>query len=114
MFLLTITEFFSHLHPALVHLPIGILLMAFVLQMLSQREKYAALRPAVPVTLLAGLLSAVVTCITGFLLFRSGDYDVSLVSWHMWMALALTFVSFSLWARARFGGVTVGVFDWTD
>src|SRR5882672_3502688 len=103
MYPLTITDFIAHLHPALVHLPIGILLIALVLQWLSQKKKFFSLRAAIPVVFLAGLLSAVLSCITGFLLFRSSDYDGTLVSWHMWMALALTFVAFALFVRSRFG-----------
>src|SRR6187402_1514986 len=99
MFLLTIVDFIAHLHPALVHLPIGILLIAVILQVLSGRKKFSSLGTAVPVVLLAGLISAVLSCITGFLLFRSSDYDGALVSWHMWMAIALTFLSFTLWVR---------------
>lgn len=103
MYLLTITDFIAHLHPALVHLPIGILLIAVILQLLAGREKFHSLRTAIPIVLLAGVLSAVLSCITGFLLFRSSDYDKALVSWHMWMALALTFTSFALCARSFSG-----------
>lgn len=103
MYLLTITEFLAHLHPALVHLPIGILLAALLLQLLARREKFAAFRSAIPVVLLAGFVAAVLSCITGFLLFRNGDYDDTLVSAHMWLAFALTFVTFALYARVRWG-----------
>jgi len=105
MYLLTITEFIAHLHPVLVHLPIGILLMGLLLQALARYEKFASFRPAIPSILLTGLIAAVLSCITGFLLYRNGDYDGSLVSWHMWMALALTFVAFALCARSFFGQV---------
>jgi uncharacterized membrane protein len=85
--------FISHFHPVLVHLPIGMLLAALLLQALSTRKKYTGLRPAVPVVLLAGLISAVLSCMTGYLLSLSGDYDDSLVSWHMWMGISLTILS---------------------
>jgi len=103
MYLLTITDFIAHLHPVLVHLPIGILLIALILQLLAVKEKFTGLRHAIPIILLVGLISAILSCITGFLLFRSSDYDESLVSWHMWMALTLTFVTFALYARIKFG-----------
>lgn len=111
MHLLTITEFLAHLHPALVHLPIGILLAALLLQLMGRWEKFAAFRSAISVVLLVGFVSAVLSCITGFLLFRSGDYDDSLVSAHMWLAIALTFVAFALYARVRFGGTADRLFD---
>lgn len=103
MYLLTITDFIAHLHPVLVHLPIGILLIALILQLLAVQEKHTALRHAIPIILLAGLVTAVLSCITGFLLYRSSDYDKTLVSWHMWMALTLTFTAFALYARVNFG-----------
>jgi len=103
MYLLTITDFIAHLHPVLVHLPIGILLIALILQVMSVKEKFAALQHAIPIVLLAGLISAILSCITGLLLFRSSEYDESLVSWHMWMALTLTFVAFALCARSFSG-----------
>lgn len=103
MYLLNITDFIAHLHPALVHLPIGILLIALILQLLAVKEKFAAFRHVISIILLVGLISAVLSCITGFLLFRSSDYDKTLVSWHMWMALTLTFTTFALYARINFG-----------
>jgi len=111
MNLLSITAFLAHLHPALVHLPIGILLTALLLQLFARWEKFAAFRSAIPIVLLAGLISAVLSCITGFLLFSNGDYDDNLVSAHMWVAITLTFVAFALYARAGFGGRVERVFD---
>jgi len=111
MHLLTITEFLAHLHPALVHLPIGILLTALLLQLFARWEKFAAFRSAIPAVLLAGVISAVLSCITGFLLFRNGDYDDTLVSAHMWLAIALTFAAFALYARVGFGGAAERIFD---
>jgi len=111
MHLLTITEFLAHLHPALVHLPIGILLTALLLQLFARWEKFAAFRSAIPAVLLAGVISAVLSCITGFLLFRNGDYDDTLVSAHMWLAIALTFAAFALYARVGLGGAAERIFD---
>ncbi|HEY8967626.1 MAG TPA: c-type cytochrome domain-containing protein [Puia sp.] len=111
MHLLTITEFLAHLHPALVHLPIGILLTALLLQLFARWEKFAAFRSAIPAVLLAGVITAVLSCITGFLLFRNGDYDDTLVSAHMWLAIALTFAAFALYARVGFGGAAERIFD---
>ncbi|HEY4208431.1 MAG TPA: c-type cytochrome domain-containing protein [Puia sp.] len=111
MHLLSIIEFLAHLHPALVHLPIGILLAALLLQLLARQEKFSAFRHAIPTVLLVGLLSAVLSCITGFLLYHNGDYDERLGSAHMWLAIAVTFVSFALYARVGFGGKAERLFD---
>lgn len=91
--ILTITEFIGHFHPVLVHLPIGILLLASLLFFLSAKEKYQSLRPAVGISLLAGACSAILSCISGYLLSSSDDYDQQLVSLHQWMGIATAFIS---------------------
>lgn len=87
------SEFIGRFHPLLVHLPIGILLVALVLQLLSSKAKYAGAAPAVNIAFLLGGISAVVSCITGYLLSLSGDYDEDTVSLHMWMGIGVAFVS---------------------
>jgi len=93
--------FIGHFHPVLVHLPIGLILGALLLQLLASRAAYAAVRPAVPVVLLAGAFSGVLSCCTGWILSTSGEYDATLVGWHQWMAIGLTFFCFYVWSRAR-------------
>ena len=83
----------GRLHPLLVHLPIGILLLAIFLEILSGRERYRGLKPAADLSLLIGFLCAVVSCVTGLLLSQSGDYDESVVNVHQWLAISLTIVS---------------------
>jgi uncharacterized membrane protein len=93
--------FIGHFHPVLVHLPIGLILGALLLQLLATRPGYEAVRPAVPVVLLAGAFSGVLSCCTGWVLSTSGDYDAVLVGWHQWMAIGMTFFCFYVWSRAR-------------
>lgn len=83
----------GRLHPLLVHLPIGILLLAMLLEILSARPQFRGLKPAADLSLLIGFLCAVLSCITGLLLSQSGDYDESLVNVHQWLAISLTVVS---------------------
>lgn len=101
MKLLSLTEFIGHFHPLLVHLPIGILLIALLLMWLSHKHKYQSLKPAVPVVLLGGTVTAAASCLTGYALSISDDYDKTTVSWHLWMALAVLFVSFLLYLKER-------------
>jgi uncharacterized membrane protein/mono/diheme cytochrome c family protein len=93
--------FIAHFHPVLVHLPIGMLLAALLLQALARRPAYAGLRPAVPVMLLAGVISAIASCVTGWLLSQSGEYDAGLVAWHRWMGIGLTLLSGVVYWRVR-------------
>jgi len=99
--LLSFIEFIGHFHPLLVHLPIGFLLIALLLHWMSLKNKYASLQPAIPVILLFGTVAAFTSCITGYLLSISDDYDQSIVSWHMWMGIAVTLVSLMLYAKEK-------------
>ncbi len=101
MRLLSVIEFLGHFHPLLVHLPLGILLIALVLQWMNRKNKYASLMPAIPVILLAGSFTAFASCITGYLLSISDDYDKSLVSWHMWMGIGVALFSLILYAKEK-------------
>ncbi len=99
--LLSVIEFFGHFHPLLVHLPVGILLVGLVLQWMAKKRRFAILAPAVPVVLLMGCCTAFLSCITGYLLSISDTYDAATVSWHMWMAIGLTLLSFVLYAKEK-------------
>jgi uncharacterized membrane protein len=99
--LLTISEFIAHFHPLLVHLPIGILLIGILLQWFSRKEKYAVFRHAVPVVLLFGMIAAILSCITGYLLSVSDDYDKTMVGWHQWMGISVACLSFLLYLTVR-------------
>ena len=101
MRILSVIEFLGHFHPLLVHLPLGILLIGLVLQWMSRKNKYASLIPAIPVILLAGSFTAFASCITGYLLSISDDYDKSLVSWHMWMGIGVALFSLMLYAKEK-------------
>ena len=86
-------QFFGHLHPVLVHLPIGILLLACLFLWQSRKDKYAHLQPAINIILLIGMISAIASCITGYILFQTGDYDEDAVSLHQWMGIGVAAVS---------------------
>ena len=92
-FLLTIAELIGPFHPVLVHLPIGILLLAGLFQLLALKPKYASLHAATSITLFWGMISAIASCISGYLLSQSGDYDDELVSTHMWFGISTAFIS---------------------
>jgi uncharacterized membrane protein len=94
-------ELIGRLHVALVHLPIGILLLACFFIWLERIDRFSALRSATPLMLGIGMLSALLSVISGFLLSRSGDYDLSLVSLHQWFGIAVACVSAGLFFLRR-------------
>ncbi|GEO09573.1 c-type cytochrome domain-containing protein [Segetibacter aerophilus] len=92
-------EFLGHFHPVIVHLPIGVLLVAIFLQWLSGKEKYRGVKPAIAPILLSGSIASIVACVTGYFLSISDDYDQSSVNWHMWMAIGVVLVSLVLYTK---------------
>ena len=96
-----LTQFLGHFHPLLVHLPIGILLFAILLQWLSRKEKYVPLQPAIGPALLCGMLSAMASAITGLLLSQSGEYATDTLNTHKWLGISVTIISgfFYFWKR---------------
>ena len=87
------TELIGRFHPLLVHLPIGILLIAALFQLLAFKPKYAALHAATSIALFWGMISAILSCISGYFLSLSGDYDEELIDTHTWFAIATASIS---------------------
>ena len=98
MMLLDITMFFGRMHPLVVHLPIGFLVLAALLDWASYWPKYKRVRAAVPLALLAGAVSAVVACGLGWLLSTTGDYAPILLDNHKYSGIALAGSALVLYA----------------
>jgi uncharacterized membrane protein len=90
-------EFFGRFHPVLVHLPIGILLMACLFLLLTLKPRFVNLKPAIPLLLLLGALSAIASAISGYLLADSGDYAPALVTEHQWFGISVAVLSVLLY-----------------
>lgn len=93
MILLSISGFLGRFHPLLVHLPIGILLLGVILHWLGRKPQFSAIRPAVSVTLLLGAASAVLSCISGWLLAGEGEYDATVLDRHRWMGIGVAVIA---------------------
>ena len=93
MVLLDITGFLGHLHPLVVHLPIGFLLLAIVFDLASYHSRYTHLKTAVGFTLLAGVIAAVAACVFGWLLSFSGDYNATTLYNHQLAGIVLTVIA---------------------
>jgi uncharacterized membrane protein/mono/diheme cytochrome c family protein len=98
-----LAQLFGRFHPLIVHLPIGILILAAGLELLARQERYANLRPAVTVALFWGFVSAVVACVAGFLLKLSGGYDETTLNIHQNLGIAVAVVAGAAWALKRYG-----------
>ena len=83
----------ARLHPLIVHLPIGILLFAFLLELVKRWKRRDELAFAVRLALIAGAASSVLAVVTGLLLADEGGYPEGAVNWHRWSGIALAVVS---------------------
>jgi uncharacterized membrane protein len=93
MILLDITTLIGHLHPVVVHLPIGFLALAILFELLSYFKKFEQLKIAIPITLLVGFITAVLSCIFGYLLSLGGEYEFSKINNHKIAGITLAVAS---------------------
>lgn len=87
--------FFGKFHPLLVHLPIGILLGLFLLEVVSYFRPSMELGSARILLLWAAVITAFPTVLAGTLLAASGEYGSQTFVTHKWYGLATTL--FSIW-----------------
>lgn len=91
----------GNFHPLFVHLPIGIILLAFALEMYNRFRP----NPSADELILFVLGSAGVTALaslgTGWLLGEEGGFDEDLLFLHRWMAVAFTVTTILLFFLKR-------------
>jgi len=86
--MLSIFDFVGRFHPLLVHLPIGVLLLACLFQWLILLPRWGYLKNVIPFMFLLGLLAAIFSCISGYFLSLSGDYEGDTTNQHQWFGIA--------------------------
>jgi uncharacterized membrane protein len=77
-----LSSFLARFHPVLVHVPIGALLVAAILEALARTSRWSGVRPAVVPVVAAGAASALAAAVTGYLLGQSGGYAGATFAWH--------------------------------
>lgn len=77
-------------HSLLVHLPIGMLILGFMLELFSWWKKSKEYQPAIRFTLLLSVCFSLISVITGLILSEEGGYDEALIFLHQWMGITLS------------------------
>jgi uncharacterized membrane protein len=77
-----ILSFFGRFHPLLVHLPIGFLCFAILLEMVYRWKKDPIILKTFPLLWLVTAVSASLSAASGYLLSQGGDYDEDVLQWH--------------------------------
>ena len=83
-----IVLFLGRLHPLLVHLPIGLVLLVAFLEILSRSTRFKAANANAGVILALTVPAAAIAALCGWLLSQGGGYQDKLLQWHKWSGIA--------------------------
>src|SRR5215475_1476320 len=105
-------DYLGRFHVVLVHLPIGILMLACVFQWLERDPRFSTLHVATGMAFGIGMICAVLSALTGYLLSLNGDYNEDLVNAHQWLGISVAIISivmFYLYRRSSMDRLQVSV-----
>lgn len=103
--------FIGRFHPVLVHLPIGFLLIAALIEVGRRTGRISVSESTVIFVLFWSAVSATFACIAGYLLSLGGGYDDDLLGAHMWKGIGVAAFAWIAWLvkSDRFAGkISVG------
>ncbi len=92
----------GRLHPLLVHLPIGILVLAFLMELYFRKKASGTEYKLITFALAIAALTTVLSVGSGWLLGEDGGYDETLLFRHRWMAVGLAVGSISLYLIKKY------------
>ena len=102
MIALDISTFFGRFHPLFVHLPIGFLLLAIIIEWYQGKNKASKDNNYVAFAWLLGALSAIIAAICGWLLANTGNYAEEDIFWHRWIGVVLAVVAgLGWWVKTK-------------
>ena len=90
--------FLGRFHVLVLHLPIGILLLAVLMEFLARKPKFKALESSLNLVWLVGGITAVITIVLGYMHITEGGFDGPGVNLHRWSATLLALLAFIIWA----------------
>ena len=93
--------FIGHLHPLLVHLPIGIWIIYLLLEFLKTKKQYSQIDSVIKIVFYTGAVSAAASIVTGLINANQEGYPTNDVFNHQWMAIG-TCVLFLIFFYVRY------------
>jgi len=102
------TQFIGQWHPLLIHFPIGILLMAVALQFFQifSKKDFDA---SISILVLLGSIFAGLSCLAGWLLASTGDYNDEIVFFHRWSGISTFILALASYFWIRYRNYLFGV-----
>ncbi|MDR8389534.1 hypothetical protein NC796_00205 [Aliifodinibius sp. S!AR15-10] len=88
-----IVLFLGRFHPLVLHLPIGFLVMAFILEIASRFKRFEKVGSAAGFVLLLGVASAALAAVLGYLLAQAGGYNEEMLATHQWSGIGVAVAS---------------------
>lgn len=91
-------QVFGRLHPLLLHFPIVLLFISWLLIFFRRKleKAFPALKSIIGGLIFISALFAAITVIMGLLLSKEGGYEGNSFQWHKWTGVALSFLAFML------------------
>ncbi len=90
--------YFGRFHPLIVHLPIGFLLIAGVLEMGRRWGKIGVDDSTITAILFWSALSATLACAFGYMLSLGGGYDEEILDEHKWQGIGVAAFAWVAWS----------------
>ena len=91
------TLFLGRFHPVLVHLPIGFLLIAALLEIGRRAGKIPVSVSVINFILLWSAFGASLACVAGYFLSLGGGYDAALLESHKWQGVGVAVFAWIAW-----------------
>jgi mono/diheme cytochrome c family protein len=101
------TYFIGRFHPVLVHLPIGFLLIAALLEIGKRTGKILVSDSSISFILFWSAAGATLACIAGYLLSLGGGYDEELLNDHQWQGIGVAVFAWIAWLF-KSGKISIG------
>jgi len=101
------TYFIGRFHPVLVHLPIGFLLIAALLEIGKRIGKISVSDSSITFILFWSAIGATMACMAGYLLSLGGGYDEELLSDHQWQGIGVAVFAWIAWLF-KSGKISIG------
>jgi mono/diheme cytochrome c family protein/uncharacterized membrane protein len=90
--------FFGHFHPLIVHLPIGFLLIAGLLELDRLTRRNSVSPHTITLILFWSAVGATMACVFGYMLSLGGGYEADTLETHKWEGIGVAVFAWIAWA----------------
>ncbi|RIA08611.1 putative membrane protein [Flavobacteriaceae bacterium MAR_2010_72] len=99
---MNLSEFFGRLHPLIVHLPIGFLMIAILLEFYFRNKMSPGKRKSIIFILVLGAVGSIIAALFGWLLAEEGGFNEDTLFWHRWLGISTAVIAIlALWSKYK-------------